>query len=55
MRINLRWENVNLSQSVLAIKNTKTERDRFIPLTPVAQGVLTKLSQHQVSKFSFAG
>jgi integrase len=38
--LNLRWENVNLPQSVLAIKNTKTGRDRFIPLTPVAQDAL---------------
>jgi integrase len=51
--LNLRWKNVNLTERVLTVINTKTGRDRFIPLTPIAQEVLTRLSQPQASPFVF--
>lgn len=51
--LSLRWEQVNLSARILTIKNTKTGRDRFVPLTDRAIEALSRLMRKTNSLFVF--
>ncbi len=43
--LNLKWENVNLNNNVIAIKGTKTKYDRYIPISKPLKEILINIEK----------
>ncbi|MHB1696502.1 MAG: tyrosine-type recombinase/integrase [bacterium] len=43
--LNLKWEDVDLSNDVIAVKATKTKFDRYIPISQVVKGLLSHIDK----------
>ena len=51
--LNLRWDDVDLQNDVIAIKGTKTKYDRYIPISDALRGVLRGINRNQDSLYVF--
>ena len=47
--LNLKWDDVDLNNGVIAIKATKTRYDRHIPISAPLEAVLTGIEKYQIS------
>ena len=47
--LNLKWDDVDLKNGVIAIKATKTRYDRHIPISAPLEAVLTGIEKYQIS------
>jgi integrase len=50
--LNLKWDDVDLQNDVIAIKGTKTKYDRYIPISDALRGVLRGINKNQDSLMS---
>ena len=44
--LKLRWSNVNFALNLINFTETKTNRDRAVPMEPIVREALLELSQH---------
>jgi integrase len=51
--LNLKWENVDLNNNVIAVKGTKTKYDRYIPISKVLKELLIDIKKNQDSLYVF--
>ncbi|MCL4497283.1 MAG: site-specific integrase [Deltaproteobacteria bacterium] len=51
--LNLKWDDVDLQNGVIAIKGTKTKYDRYIPISDALRGVLRGINKNQDSLYVF--
>ncbi len=45
--LNLKWDDVDLKNGVIAVKGTKTKYDRYIPISEALRGVLEGIKKNQ--------
>ncbi|MHB1661457.1 MAG: tyrosine-type recombinase/integrase [bacterium] len=51
--LNLKWDDVDLKNGVIAIKGTKTKYDRHIPISDALKAILTGIEREQDSLYVF--
>ena len=51
--LNLKWDDVDLENGVIAIKGTKTKYDRYVPISDALRGVLRGINRNQDSLYVF--
>ena len=51
--LNLKWDDVDLKNGIIAIKGTKTKYDRYIPISEALRGVLERIERNQDSFYVF--
>ena len=51
--LNLKWEDVDLKTGVIAIKETKTKYDRYIPISKPLRELLSGITKNQDCKYVF--
>ena len=45
--LNLKWDDVDMKNGIIAIKGTKTKYDRYIPISEALRGVLGRIERNQ--------
>ena len=53
--LNLKWDDVDLKNDVIAIKGTKTKYDRYIPVSRALKRILEEINREYVYVFSYRG
>ena len=53
--LNLKWDDVDLQNEVIAIKGTKTKYDRYIPISNVLKKVLEEINRQSDYVFCYKG
>ena len=53
--LNLKWDDVDMQNDVIAIKGTKTKYDRYIPISGALKRVLEGINREYVYVFSYRG
>ena len=53
--LNLKWDDVDIQNDVIAIKGTKTKYDRYIPISGALKRVLEGMNRESVYVFSYQG
>ncbi len=51
--LNLKWDDVDLKNGVIAVKGTKTKYDRYIPVSEALKGILEGIEKNQDSLYVF--
>ena len=51
--LNLKWDDVDMKNGIIAIKGTKTKYDRYIPISEALRGVLEGIERNQDSLYIF--
>ncbi len=51
--LNLKWDDVDMQNSVIAIKGTKTKLDRYIPISNALKGILSGIEKNHGSLYVF--
>ena len=51
--LNLKWDDVDIQNSVIAIKGTKTKLDRYIPISNALKGLLSGIERNRDSLYMF--
>ena len=51
--LNLKWDDVDLQNNVIAIKGTKTKYDRYIPISDALRSILDGIEKNQDSLYVF--
>ena len=51
--LNLKWDDVDMKNQIIAIKGTKTKYDRYIPISKPLQAVLSGIEKNQDSLYVF--
>jgi integrase len=51
--LNLKWDDVDMKNQIIAIKATKTKYDRYIPISKPLQAVLSGIEKNQDSLYVF--
>ena len=53
--LNLKWDDVDMQNDVIAIKGTKTKYDRYIPVSRALKRILEGINRESVYVFSYRG
>jgi integrase len=53
--LNLKWDDVDMQNDVIAIKGTKTKYDRYIPISGALKRILEGINRESVYVFSYRG
>ncbi len=53
--LNLKWDDVDMQNDVIAIKGTKTKYDRYIPISRALKRILEGINRESVYVFSYRG
>ena len=53
--LNLKWDDVDMQNDVIAIKGTKTKYDRYIPISGALKKVLEGIKRKSIYVFSYRG
>ena len=51
--LNLKWDDVDMKNGIIAIKGTKTKYDRYIPISEALRGILEGIERNQDSLYVF--
>jgi integrase len=51
--LNLKWDDVDLKNNIIAIKGTKTKYDRYIPISKPLRELLSSIEKHQDCLYVF--
>jgi len=53
--LNLKWQDINFTEQLITVRETKSKKNRYIPMNPQIFDILRAHSQHTVGDYVFPG